>query len=125
MKVDNIETVSQYQKFAGYPYHFGASTPTGSDLVDGYTWFEPGASLPQPWTYSMSEGCWLSSPILVDWGEWTHSLAQFGEAWIYKTVPFYGVTSNRIYFKHLYGTMWNVGSVAHDSTNLFYAYSFH
>lgn len=121
-KFDNIETYSQTQKFANVPFHFGASVPIGSDLVDGFTWFEPGAVFPQPWTYNMAEGCWMSGSVVIDWEYNRHNIVQFGRGWLYQTLPFYGVTNNRILFRHLFGTLWNVGTVAHTAS-MYYQYA--
>jgi hypothetical protein len=117
LKVDNIDTYSPLQIFNGNRFYFGNPEPPEGDRVDGFTWFEPNAIFPQPWTWNATESVWLSAPFVYDWGYTTFTHTSLGaNSWSNRVVPFYNETGNRIFVKDIFGIYFNTGSIVHDAT---------
>lgn len=119
MKLDFLDSVSNGANFGGNKVFYGLD-PASSDLADGVLWFEPGANFPQPWIWNNAQQIWLSSPLVFNWNYNVFTInSQGGYSWVNETLPFFSTTSSRIYLKAIFGNLYNVGSVAHDSTLYF------
>lgn len=122
MKVDNIDSYSPHQIFNGNPFYFGNPEPPISDRVEGFTWFEPAAIFPQPWTWNATEGIWLSSPLINTFSNNDFVISTTGDTtWSNQSAIFYSTSSNRIFIKDIFGNLYNTGTVAHTSS-LYYIF---
>ncbi|MGH7999632.1 MAG: hypothetical protein ACREPR_09450, partial [Brasilonema sp.] len=120
----SFDTQITYGSPTGQVVSYSPTEPTTK--TSGMLWFEPGGVFPQPWTWDAINGLWMSSPFIQDFGYTNFSISTSdtsgaNTSWTNRTAPFYGVTGNRIRINHLFGTLFNTGSVNHDST-LYYKF---
>jgi hypothetical protein len=120
MKIDKVEAISSRQLFGDVEVAYGSGVP--SSPSEGMLWFEPGSVFNPPWSWNSTESQWMSAPFVLDYGYTNFSISTIGaSSWVNRTVPFYSVTGNRIFIKHVFGNLYNTGNVAHNS-DLFYTF---
>lgn len=121
MKLDRVQAVNAIQNFGGSEVAYGSGVPSSPSA--GMLWFEPDSIFPVPWKWDSTESLWMSAPFILDFGYTNFAIATTGSSsWTNRTAPFYGVTGNRIKLKHVFGNLYNTGSVAHNSTRYFTFY---
>lgn len=120
MIVDGIESIARKQKYADQNITFGGSTPP-SFPQSGDMWFANPISTPypQPWYWDSSNSIWLSAPFYLDFGYQTISSSNFIE----KSIPFYGVTGNKILLRQVNSIVTNTTATAHTGSN-YYQFAF-
>lgn len=120
MIVDSIESITRQQKYADQNVTFGGSTPPNFPQ-SGDMWYANPISTPypQPWYWDSSNSIWLSSPFYLDFGYQVISATNFVE----KSIPFYGVTGNKIFLRQVNSIVTNSTATAHTSSN-YYQFSF-
>lgn len=125
MKLDKLESISALSKYGNVEVAVSPTAP--SDPSVGMMWYESGSganpAFPQPWVWNNTEGLWMSSPFILDFGYTNFSIGTTGSSsWTNRTTPFYGTTNNRILLRHVFGNLYNTGAVAHNSTRYFTFY---
>lgn len=125
MRLDKIESISALSKYGNVEVAVGDTPP--SSPSPGMMWFETGSGVnpifPQPWIWNSTESLWLSNPFTFDFGYTNISIPTIGaSSWTNRTVPFYNTTNNRIILRHVFGNLYNTGTVAHNSNRFFTFY---